>query len=163
MSCGYDQLRPLRSVSWLLWFVSCAQNRTMCCGVSSPARQWHCAVSKPGTFRLCRNLASLIRPVQACTSRALSAFCSPLCIRRTSLVSARSSKASLRPPRSVPGQSGLSIFAVSACHLTVQSWATSSFSLWFHRSSSPWIHSSVHFFRLKPSVLCSNCTVLCLR
>ena len=163
ISCGYDQLRPLRSVSQLLRFVLCAQNRTMCRGVSSPARQQHCAVSKLGTFWLCRNLASPIRPVRACTSRALSAFCSPLCICRTSLVGAKSSKASLRPPRSVLGQSGLSIFAVSACYLTVQSWATSSFSFWFHRSSGPWIHSSVHFFCLKPGVLCSNCTVLCLR
>jgi hypothetical protein len=61
ISRGYDQFRPLRSVSWRLRSVSCIQNITLWRGVSSPARRWHCAVSKPGTFR---NLASPIQPVR---------------------------------------------------------------------------------------------------
>ena len=134
----------------------------MCRGVSSPALHWHWAVTKPGTFRLCKNLASPMRPVRACTSKALSALRKSLCIRKMSLVGAESSKTSLRLPGSVPGRSGLSIFAVSACYLVVQSRVTSVFSFWSHCLSGPQTHSSAHFFRLRPGVLCCGRTVLCL-
>lgn len=89
--CGYDWFLPARSVRWRRRGVSRVQNRAMCLGVSSPARHWHFADSKPGTLRLCKNLASPIRPVRGCTSSTLSALHSSLCNRKTFFVGAGSS------------------------------------------------------------------------
>lgn len=110
---GYNWLLPAGSVRWYRRCVSRLQDRAMGLGVFSPARHWHSADSKPGTLQLCKNLASPIRPVRACTSSALSALQSSLCNRKMSLVGAGSSRTTLRSPKSVPSRSGLSSFAVS--------------------------------------------------
>ena len=116
----------------------------MCRGVSNPALHWHCAVSKPGTFQSCKNFPSPIFLVLAWTSKALSAFQRFLWSKSTCAVGAGSCPTQ-PPPRSAPGQSRqLSCVPHALIQRSVQSRATSNFSLWSHCPISFLIYFLVH-------------------
>ena len=124
--CVY--VRFLSFCNCRLWSTLYKQNNAMCRGVSCPAPHLQVAVKKPRTLCLYKNLASLILFVQACVSKALSAFRSSSWSLSTCAVGGVSLGTTRRFPRSVPGCTICSSLWFSLCHLFSQSWCTSFFT-----------------------------------
>jgi len=151
-------------VSSFLRSASFVQNNAMWRGVFSPALHWHCAVRTLGTRRPYKNLASPIHPVRHWISKALSAFCSPLCRLRMRFVGSVFVLIAVCLPRSVSASASGCIDCFAVLHLASQSRTTSGFSLRSHVRIGLLIHCSAHFLRLQLGVMsCSSLIRLLLR